>query len=564
MKTRHLLRSLAVAALTAAAVSMAQAQTESFGTGTNQFTMDFVEVGDAGNLADTNNRGAVSYPYRIATLEVSEDQIEKARANGLANITSGAWAAGQPAAFIHWFEAAAFVNFLNQQGGFSPAYNIAWNEENQTWTMEPWGADEVWGPYGENRFRHRDSRYFLPSEDEWYKAAYFKGGGTNAGYWAYPTAEDSAPTAVAAGTNASTAVFGLRGGLAAPADVAQTGGLSPSGTRGQGGNVAEWLESAWDGTNNVVTEARATRGGDWFGAAGELAAAAREINAPFYENDMLGFRVASVTTNLFAQRLAVTLNGTNLVNGAPANPFAGARPGSTNEMRVYTVRNTGSEPLANVAFSIAGEHPGDFQIALPSDGPLAPGASTNITVSFVPTTGSQRNASISVTSDVPGNSPFVVNLSGYGLTTDFDLDGDGLNDAAEYGMISLGFDYAVAQPELVQSLLGNANFVPLYNQTEYTNNYILGFTTGMDAGRDAVTSAPGTYGLYTSNSIMDLNLGGVMIQKNGSQVVVDVQVQTTPDIATQPFTNQGTPVALPPVDMPGDKGFLRIRALGPQ
>ena len=37
--------------------------------------------------------------------------------------------------------------------------------------------------------------FFLPSEDEWYKAAYYKGGGTNAGYWDYPTQSDTAPTA---------------------------------------------------------------------------------------------------------------------------------------------------------------------------------------------------------------------------------------------------------------------------------------------------------------------------------------------------------------------------------
>ncbi len=71
------------------------------------------------------------------------------------------------------------------------------------------------------------------------------------------------------------------------------------------------------------------------------------------------------------------------------------------------------------------------------------------------------------------------------------------------------------------------------------------------------------YGLYTTNSIMDLNLGGVMLQKNGSEVVVSVQMQTTPDLSNQAFTNHGTPVQLPPLEMPADKGFLRIRALGP-
>ncbi len=45
--------------------------------------------------------------------------------------------------------------------------------------------------------------YLLPSEDEWYKAAYYKSGGTNAGYWNYPTKNDLAPSNVLilSGTN---------------------------------------------------------------------------------------------------------------------------------------------------------------------------------------------------------------------------------------------------------------------------------------------------------------------------------------------------------------------------
>ena len=35
--------------------------------------------------------------------------------------------------------------------------------------------------------RNAGATYFIPSENEWYKAAYYKGGGTNAGYWTYPT-----------------------------------------------------------------------------------------------------------------------------------------------------------------------------------------------------------------------------------------------------------------------------------------------------------------------------------------------------------------------------------------
>jgi len=33
----------------------------------------------------------------------------------------------------------------------------------------------------------------VTSEDEWYKAAYYKGGGIDAGYWDIPTSSDALP-----------------------------------------------------------------------------------------------------------------------------------------------------------------------------------------------------------------------------------------------------------------------------------------------------------------------------------------------------------------------------------
>ena len=38
--------------------------------------------------------------------------------------------------------------------------------------------------------------YYIPTEDQWYKAAYYKRGSTNAGYWKYATQSDDPPIAV--------------------------------------------------------------------------------------------------------------------------------------------------------------------------------------------------------------------------------------------------------------------------------------------------------------------------------------------------------------------------------
>jgi formylglycine-generating enzyme required for sulfatase activity len=63
---------------------------------------------------------------------------------------------------------------------------------------------------------------------------------------------------------------------------------------GQGGNVFEWNESAFAGTNSSSSEARAIRGGGWYTTEDSLRSSVRLVNDPTYENSSAGFRVASV------------------------------------------------------------------------------------------------------------------------------------------------------------------------------------------------------------------------------------------------------------------------------
>ncbi len=75
-------------------------------------------------------------------------------------------------------------------------------------------------------------------------------------------------------------------------DVA--GALSSYGTMGQGGNVWEWNESAFDGANNSASEDRALRGGFWSNPEGDLRSSVRDDIVPSSEFNYIGFRVASV------------------------------------------------------------------------------------------------------------------------------------------------------------------------------------------------------------------------------------------------------------------------------
>jgi formylglycine-generating enzyme required for sulfatase activity len=232
----------------------------------------------------------VPYEYRASIYEISQNAIDKATASGMSNVTAGAWTGNQPAATINWYEAAAFVNFLNTSTGKTAAYDLAW--DGSGWSMNLWSSGQEWTAGGTNLYRNKDAFYFLPSENEWYKAAYYNPAGSN--YFLYPTASNTAPTAVASGTNAGSAVYSAV--AFEPAIVDSAGGLSPYGTMGQGGNVWEWDETAFDGTNSSANEARTIRGGGWNSSGSGLLSSSGRIDR-FPDSgvqDFVGFRVASV------------------------------------------------------------------------------------------------------------------------------------------------------------------------------------------------------------------------------------------------------------------------------
>jgi sulfatase modifying factor 1 len=291
--------------LTAAALPLqAQLTSHSFGSGGKAFTMDFVTIGNPGNLADTtglpNPAGSVARTFQMGKYEVSEQMITKATALGSLGITKNTRGVDKPATSVSWNEAARFVNWLNTSQGHSPAYKFAVqpggvgysaNANIQLWTVSDGAAYNAANPY-----RNANAVYFLPSENEWYKAAYYdpnKPGG--AGYWDYPTGSDTAPTATSGSTTAGTAVY-LQALGDDPADITLAGGLSPYGTMGQGGNIHELLEDAFDGVNDTVSEYRNIRGGFWGDSSGlflESATGEAQIS-PGFESFGAGFRVAAV------------------------------------------------------------------------------------------------------------------------------------------------------------------------------------------------------------------------------------------------------------------------------
>jgi formylglycine-generating enzyme required for sulfatase activity len=170
--------------------------------------------------------------------------------------------ANRPVVYVSWFDAARMANWMvNGQGSGST--------ETGAYTLN--GATS--GIFLANA----GAQVYIPTEDEWYKAAYYNA--ANQTYSLYPNGQNSITTADANYDSAASTDVG-----------SFSGDPSSYGTFDQGGNVWEW--------NDVVSgSSRFIRGGGWTnygGNDGDLASSSRNSYGPSGEWLDLGFRLASV------------------------------------------------------------------------------------------------------------------------------------------------------------------------------------------------------------------------------------------------------------------------------
>ena len=227
----------AMAALVLAFGTAAQAELITHGGTT--INMDFVTIGNAGNAADNTGFGAMGYNYRIGKYEVTAEQWAEVIAADPNVGDAGNWSGSQPTGGTSWYEAAKFCNWLTTGSAATGVYSF---------------NGPITAPTGvtiNRTYRNAGGvAYVLPSEDEWYKAAYYdpnKLGAGVGGYWDYPTKHDypAVPDGIDfAGDTAFDAVFYQGYDQGAPNSVDNAGVLSAYGTMGQGGNVWEWNETA--------------------------------------------------------------------------------------------------------------------------------------------------------------------------------------------------------------------------------------------------------------------------------------------------------------------------------
>jgi formylglycine-generating enzyme len=325
MKRRSL---LAAAVVALAAITASVAHADVFNMGTGLTSLETVPVGDPRNAADTavmlsdhtTGYGSVSYNYQIGKYEVTAGQytlflnaVAATDSYGLYNPsmwssttgckvqrsgTSGSYTysvasdyANRPVNYVSWGDSARFANWLHngQPGLVTPVPQDQYSTEDGAYHLNGATTDATLLAVS----RETDWKWAVTSEDEWYKAAYYKGGGTNAGYWDYPLNSNTVPSKVLGnptdpGNNATFYNGGYT--IGSPYYRTEAGAHensdSPYGTFDQGGNVWEWNEA-------VISSLRGVRGGSFSISSTYLLASYRGGSYPTYEDYNVGFRVVS-------------------------------------------------------------------------------------------------------------------------------------------------------------------------------------------------------------------------------------------------------------------------------
>jgi len=291
-------------------------------------TFDWGTIGNPGNAPDDTGFGSVDYTYRISKHEVTNSQytaflnaVADTDTSGLYNESMGSTTlggitrTGSPGSYTYSVKPDSIGNGPGGADGADYTYDnkpvilvsflAAMRFTNWLENGQPTGAQDAStteaGVYaignGTNEVRNPNAKYFIPTEDEWYKAAYYdpNAAGSSGAYYDYPTSSDlvsnnhlpSADTGNSANFRDSDLTTGES--TYPTTDVgAYVLSESPYGTFDQGGNVFEWNEAV------ISSSRRGIRGGSWSNDSFRLHASSRDSANLRTSLGDVGFRVASI------------------------------------------------------------------------------------------------------------------------------------------------------------------------------------------------------------------------------------------------------------------------------
>ena len=294
--------------------------------------IQWVTVGNPGNAADTApaGLGSVKTSFQIAKYEFTNRQytdflnsVAATDTYSLYNPFMGSDARGgieqssgssgsysysvktdmgnKPVNYVSWFDAARVSNWY-QNGATSSS-----STETGAYTLV--GGQTT----GTAPAVNSGATFYVPTQDQWYKAAYYKSG-TSSGYWDYATQSNIAPTAVTAGLTGigSAGSTGNFANYETGADWnSQNGNVTTVGTNGRpsaygafdmSGNVWEWND-----LTGTAGSSRGLRGGGWYASAYDVSSSSSYLKATSFEDQGIGFRLASGVPEIDPNGLSAVL-----------------------------------------------------------------------------------------------------------------------------------------------------------------------------------------------------------------------------------------------------------------
>ncbi len=285
-------------------------------------SIDWATVRNGGNAADTTGYGAVNYTYMVGKYEVTIQQYtdflnaaatsdpyglynpSMATDLNVAGIsrsgTSGSYAysvlnnagnsGNRPITYVSWFDAARFANWLHNGQGSGSTETGAYTLNGQTSGTTP--------------ARNPGAVVYIPTANEWYKAAFYSPllNSGSGGYYSYATQSNTAPgNVIGSGTNQAnyyaagvgfsvTQQFTLVGTQNYLTNAgAFSSNASYYGTYDQTGSVLEWND-----ITGAASGLKQLRGGAWDRTASSAISSAGFDTVPTNQISAYGFRLAAV------------------------------------------------------------------------------------------------------------------------------------------------------------------------------------------------------------------------------------------------------------------------------
>jgi len=228
----------------------------------------YVTIGGTDVAADSTGYGGVNYSYQISQYEVTGAEFNVAAADD-PNVGDCSYdSLNGPAYYVSWNEAVKYCNWLTS----GDAYLGAYTHSGGSFTgIDRAGAIATYG-----------TAYVLPTEDEWYKAAYWRDD-INDQWSLYAHGADTTPTW---GTTDGWNYYDYDGGYAYDHDMWPVGygAEEQNGTYDMMGNATEWTEILYDSSRYL------TRGGAYGSSPMTLSSIAQRGGGILIANTvMLGF-----------------------------------------------------------------------------------------------------------------------------------------------------------------------------------------------------------------------------------------------------------------------------------